>query len=148
MQTDLSPLVLRDLPNLLSQHYHDYRNAQLKLHTSYASGGAASLPQLFHHAQPHMAVSVDGTVDEAYIRQALDDVLKACLPVADFEADPERYIIREVLVKVVLGGVIPKLTQPWFIHQTILNLLGPDKGQEQASQVRVSMSMTASKPCT
>lgn len=139
VRTDLSPLILRDLPSLLSQHYQDYRNAQAKLHTAYATGGAANLPQLFHQAQPHMAVAADGTVDEAYVRQALDDVLKACLPTEDYEADPERYIIREILVSVVLGGVIPRLTQPWFIHQTILTLLGPDKEQEKANLVCSSL---------
>jgi hypothetical protein len=136
VRTDFAPLILRDLPSLLAQHYKDYRNAQSKLHTSYASGGAASLPQLFHQSQPHMAVSADGTVDDAYIRQALDDVLRACLPVEDYEADSERFIIREILVKVVLGGVFPRLTQPWFIHQQILNLLGPDKTKEKLAEVR------------
>ena len=43
LATDLSPLVFRDLPTLLTQHWTDYRNAQAKLHTSYATGGAASL---------------------------------------------------------------------------------------------------------
>ena len=126
-KTDLSPLVFRDIPILLSNHYTDYRNAQAKLQTSYATGGAATLPQLFHQMQPHMAVSADGKVDEAYVRQALDDVLKTCLPSADYEPETERYIVREILVKVIQGGVIPKVTQPWFIHQTILNLLGPEK---------------------
>lgn len=139
VRTDLSPLVLRDLPALLSQHFQDYRNVQTKLHTSYAAGGAATLPQLFHQAQPHMAVSADGMVDEAYVRQAMDDILKTCLPTEDYEADPERYIIREILVKVVLGGVVPRLTQPWFIHQCLLTLLGPEEGQEKVVVVRDSI---------
>lgn len=126
-KTDLSPLVFRDIPTLLSTHNTDFRNAQAKLHTSYATGGAATLPQLFHQLQPHMAVSPDGIVDEAYVRQALDDVLKICLPDADYEPETERYIVREILVKVVQGGVVPRVTQPWFIYQVILNLLGSEK---------------------
>lgn len=126
-RTDLSPLILRDLPIILTNHFTDYRNAQAKVHTSYASGAAATLPQLFHQIQPHMAVAADGTVDEAYVRQAFDDVLKACVPSEDYEPETERYIVREILVKVVLGGIIPKLTQPWFIQQSVLNLLGPVK---------------------
>ncbi|KAI0803040.1 PXA domain-containing protein, partial [Irpex lacteus] len=136
IRTDLSPLILRDLPSLISQHYQDYRNAQAKLHTSYASGGAANLAQLFHQAQPHMAVSADGTVDDAYIRQAFDEVLRLCLPAEDYEADPERYIIREILVKVVVGGVLPRVTQPWFIHQQILSLLGPEQGKVKNMEVQ------------
>ncbi|KAI0786012.1 PXA domain-containing protein [Abortiporus biennis] len=125
--TDLSPLVFLDLPAILTQHIVDYRNAQSKLHTSYASGGAASLKQLFHQMQPHMAVSSDGKVDEAYIRQAVDHVLKACMPHEDYDPESERYIIREIVVKVLIGGVIPRVTQPWFIHKTILDLMGPEK---------------------
>ncbi|KIP11511.1 hypothetical protein PHLGIDRAFT_99802 [Phlebiopsis gigantea 11061_1 CR5-6] len=128
VQTDLAPLVLRDLPILLTNHYTDYHNVQAKLHTSYASGASATLPQLFHQLQPHLAVAADGTVDEAYIRQALDDVLRTCLPSADYEPETERYIVREIMVKVVLEGVLPKVSQPWFIHQSILTLLGPAEG--------------------
>lgn len=135
--TDLSPLVLQDIPALLSTHYTDYRNAQAKLHTSYASGGAATLPQLFHQIQPHMALSADGRVDETYIRQALDDVLRACLPEADYGPESERFIIREIMVKVLLGGIVPRITQPWFIHQSVLNLLGPET-DKRISEVRES----------
>lgn len=135
VKADLAPLVLRDLPMLIVNHYTDYRNAQSKLQTSYAAGGAATLPQLFHQIQPHMAVSAEGEVDEAYVRQALDDVLKACLPPPDYEPETERYIVREILVKVVLGGIVPKVTQPWFIHQTVLNLVGPVKDVRETGEV-------------
>ena len=138
-KTDLSPLILRDIPILVSNHYTDYRNAQAKLQTSYASGGAATLSQLFHQIQPHMAVSADGTVDESYVRQALDKVLRTSLPPADYEPETERYIVREILVKVVQGGIVPRVTQPWFIHQIILNLLGPEKRkQSEVSYVYLS----------
>ena len=136
VSTDLSPLVFRDLPALLNQHYVDYRNAQAKLHTSYASSGVASLPQLFHQLQSHMAVSPDGLVNEEYIRQAVDNVLKTCLPDEDYDPEPERYIIREIVVKVIAGGVIPRLTQPWFIHKLILDLLGPEKRADKLPEVR------------
>jgi hypothetical protein len=138
-KADLAPLVLRDIPTLIVNHYTDYYNAQAKLQTSYAAGGAATLPQLFHQMQPHMAISAEGVIDEAYVRQALDDVLKTCLPSEDYEPETERYIVREVLVKVVLGGIIPRITQPWFIHQMILNLLGPVKEQRNADKVSCSL---------
>ncbi|KAF7789870.1 hypothetical protein EIP86_000818 [Pleurotus ostreatoroseus] len=125
--TDLSPLLLRDVPVLLTQHVVDYRNARSKLHSSYAAGGAATLPQLFHQMQPHMALSLEGKVDETYIRQAVDELLRVCLPTEDYEPESERYIVREIMVKVLLDGVIPRITQPWFIHQSVLNLLGPEK---------------------
>ncbi|EJF66526.1 hypothetical protein DICSQDRAFT_94993 [Dichomitus squalens LYAD-421 SS1] len=127
LATDLSPLVFRDFPTVLAQHWIDYRNAQAKLHTSYAAGGAASLPQLFHQLQPHMAVSADGVIDHVYVRQAVDHILKVCLPPEDYEPEAERYIVREIILKVLVGGVLPRLTQPWFIHKLILDQLGPEK---------------------
>ncbi|KAJ3535611.1 hypothetical protein NM688_g6955 [Phlebia brevispora] len=127
-QTDLSPLLLRDLPVLLTQHVVDYRHAKSKLHSSYAAGGAASFPQLFHQLQSHMALSPEGKVDDTYIRQAIDELLRACLPAEDYEAEAERYIVREIVLKVLVDGVIPRVTQPWFIHQSVLTLLGPEKG--------------------
>ncbi|KAI1797696.1 PXA domain-containing protein [Ganoderma leucocontextum] len=127
LAADLSPLVFRDLPTLLTQHWFDYRNAHAKLHTSYAAGGAASLPQLFHHLQPHMAVSADGVVDQVYVRQAVDHILKVCLPPEDYAPETERYIVREIILKVLVDSVLPRLTQPWFIHKLILDQLGPEK---------------------
>lgn len=132
VHTDLSPILLRDIPVLLTQHVADYRNARSKLDSSYAVGGAATLPHLFHQMQPHMALSPDGRVDEIYIRQAVDEILRACLPCEDYEPDTERYIVREIMVKVLLDSVIPRITQPWFIHQSILNLLGPEKNKQSS----------------
>ena len=136
--TDLSPLVFRDMPTLLTQHYVDFRNAKAKLHTSYAAGGAATLPELFHQMQPHMAVSADGQIHEVYLRQAADHVLKICLPPEDYEPEVERYIVREVVVS-VLKASLPKITQPWFIHKVILDLMGPEPQTLQRTEVSVIM---------
>ncbi|KAI0336012.1 hypothetical protein GY45DRAFT_1350311 [Cubamyces sp. BRFM 1775] len=136
--TDLSPLVFRDLPALLNQHWIDYRNAHAKLHTSYAAGGAATLPQLFHQMQPHMAVSPEGVIDVVYVRQAVDHILKACLPPEDYEPETERYIVREVILKVLVGSVLPRVTQPWFIHKIILDLMGPEKLAEKGAESSAS----------
>lgn len=121
---DLPSFVFRDVPTIVSQHYADYRSACVKVGTSYATGGSSTLPQIFHQLQPHMAISSDGHWNETYIRQAVEHVLKSSLPPADWEAEAERTIVREILTKVVLGNVFARLTQPWFIHKFILNLLG------------------------
>ncbi|KAF9454917.1 hypothetical protein P691DRAFT_654969 [Macrolepiota fuliginosa MF-IS2] len=124
---DLSALVFHHTPTILTQHYHDYRNAASKLSSSYATGGAASLPQLFHHLQPHIALSADGKIDLEYYRQIVDHILKACLPPEDYAPDVERVIVREVIVKVLVDDVIPKVTQPWFIQKAILDVLASDE---------------------
>jgi hypothetical protein len=70
-------------------------------------------------------VSVDGKADEVYVRAAVDIVLKACLSPEDWDAEAERYIIREIIVKTVCIDLVPRITQPWFLHSTLLDLLGP-----------------------
>jgi PXA domain len=122
--TELAPLVFQDIPTIVTQHYIDYRNAQDKLSTSYASGGASSLPALFAHLQPHMAILPDGQIDSEYYRQIVDQILRICLPPEDYEPEVQRSIIREIIVKIVVTDIIPKLSQPWFIHKAILDLAG------------------------
>lgn len=123
LATDLPSLVFRDIPSVITQHFRDYRNAQSKQGTSYACGGALSVPHLFHQLQPHVALESDGTVDPNYIRQLVDHILKACLPPEDYEPEAERFIVREIILKILLNDVIPKISQPWFIHKAILDFL-------------------------
>ena len=126
---DLPALVFHDVPSIIIQHYRDYRSAQSKLFSSYAIGGAASLPQLFHHLQPHIALSSDGTLNLEYYRQIVDHVLKACLPPEDYAPEVERAIVREVVVKVLVDHVIPMFAQPWLIQNIILDSLGDSNYQ-------------------
>lgn len=121
---DLPSLVFHDVPAILTQHYRDHHNAAAKTATAYASGGAAPLSALFAQLQPHMAISPDGSLDREYYRQIVDHILKASLPPDDYDPDAERIIIREIFVKVLLDDIFPKVTQPWFIHKAILDLIG------------------------
>ena len=121
---DLPTLFFKEIPAIVTQHYKDYRNAAAKVGTSYATGGASPLPHIFHQLQPHMAVSPDGQWNETYLRQAVEHVLKSCLPPQDWNAEAERTIVREILASVVLRAAFTKLKQPWFIQKIILDLLG------------------------
>ena len=125
LAADLSTLAYHDLPTLLAQHCADYRVAARKLGSSYAAAGSASLPMLFHGQQQHVGVSLDGKIDQVYVRAAVDVVLKACLSPEDWDAEAERYLIREIIVKTVCVDLAPRVTQPWFLHSTMLDLLGP-----------------------
>lgn len=127
LAVDLPPLVFHDVPIIVTSHFRDYRNVAEKISTSYAAGGAASLPLLFHHIQPHMALTPDGGIDREYYRQVVDVILKHCLPAEDYEPEAERYIVREIVLKVLLDDVIPKISQPWFIHKLILEQLGQEE---------------------
>lgn len=134
--TDLSPLVFKDLPALVTQHYVDIRNASSKLNTSYAIGGSANFSTLFHQLQPHIALDAEGNIDPVYIRQIIDHVLKSCLPEEDYAPESERFIIREVALKVLTRDVLPKLAEPWFLHKLILDALGPDSEVVKVEEAR------------
>jgi hypothetical protein len=123
---DLPSLVAGAIPGLVAQHYVDYRSACAKLPSSYATGlnGSNSLPHLFHSLQPHMAVSPEGVVDPSYVRQAVEHIMRACLPPEDWEAETERSIVREIILKIILDSAIPRLSQPWFLHKSLIDVLG------------------------
>ncbi|KAJ7597255.1 PXA domain-containing protein [Mycena floridula] len=142
LNTDLAPLVYHDIPVILVQHYRDYRNAAAKVGTSYASGGSLSLPHLFHHLQPHIALSPDGKLDPEYFRQVIDHILKECLPPEHYAPESERFIVREVILKVVLNDILPKITQPWFINKLILDNL--DQSQRELKSVKVASPPSSS----
>ncbi|CDO72418.1 hypothetical protein BN946_scf184977.g117 [Trametes cinnabarina] len=91
-----------------------------------------------------MAVSPDGLIDIVYLRQAVDHVLKYSLPPQDYQPETERYIIREVVLNVLAASVLPRLTQPWFIHKIILDLLGPEIPVDAAEvSVRILFYLTS-----
>jgi hypothetical protein len=89
---------------------------------------------MFHNIQSHLAVKPDGQVEDMYLRQAVDHVLKSCLPPQDWASEIERSIIREVIVTPVLGGMIPRISQPWFLHSLALSLLGTLSPQRYETQ--------------
>jgi hypothetical protein len=139
VETDLVGMLVHDLPLLVAQHYTDYRIVEAKIRSGYATslqGSVDPSTQLFHGLQPHLAVSPDGTVDGTYIRQAVEHIMKVCLPPEDWAAETERSIVSEIAVKVLVGDAIPKLTQPWFAHKILLEVLGPPKSSNSLSAVR------------
>ena len=141
---DIQSLVFRDAPPIITQHYRDYRNAASKTSTAYATGGAVPLSTLFSYLQPHIAILPDGSLDPEYYRQIVDHILKVCLPPEDYDPEPERLIIREIIVKTLLNDIIPKITQPWFIHRTILDLIGPPEDPSYfPSQSQPSLSSSS-----
>ena len=145
LAADLSPLIYHDLPTLLAQHCADYRIAARKLGSSYAAAGSASLPMLFHGQQQHVGVTTDGKIDQVYVRAAVDIVLKECLSPEDWDTEAERYLIREIIVKTVCVDVAPRVTQPWFLHSTMLNLLGPADELLTVSTYLVIESLTITR---
>ncbi|GAA6012218.1 hypothetical protein JCM10207_002765 [Rhodosporidiobolus poonsookiae] len=148
---DWTEVLVAELPELLAQHYRDWDLAVKK-----AGGGAAHnlSPELvFHRLQPHIAISLvppiassspegertQPTVDKVYLRTLVDHLLKLLLPPADYRAETERGIVREILVGVVFGTVYGRVAQPWFIHGLIARQL---ETREAAGQARAKADRT------
>ena len=120
-------LVFIHLPVILTQHFHDYKSATRKLGSSYAIGGAASLPDLFALQQPHIAFRQDRTINPEYYRQVIDHILRLLLPPEEYAPDAERLLITEIILKVFLNDILPRISHPAFIYSLLLDLLGPSE---------------------
>ncbi|KAG9005461.1 hypothetical protein FRB94_001546 [Tulasnella sp. JGI-2019a] len=140
-RANVAQMLLVSLPVLVQQHYIDYRQAEKKLGSSYANGTPGSpIYHAFHRLQPHIAIHLreegehetlpvgpEVLVDPTYLTAWVDLLLKECLPPDDSQSEMERSIVREIIVGPVLGGVLPELSQSWFIYSILLDLLGPPK---------------------
>lgn len=129
-------LLLIDFPIILTQHYQDYRSATQKLASSYAIGGAADLPHLFALLQPHIAFIKDSTINPEYYRQVIDHILRLLLPPEEYAPDAERLILTEIILKVFLSDIIPRISHPAFIYSILLDLLGPSDQHNGADSIQ------------
>jgi hypothetical protein len=120
-QERLVDLVLLHIPVLLATHVQTYWSARSNVF------GGTSLADAYHARVPTLAVvPVDGTyvLNPAYTSALVDSLLILRLPKADYEAEAERIVIREVVARVVLGSVGKRLAAAWFYAQVALKLMG------------------------
>ncbi|KAI8364941.1 PXA domain-containing protein [Blakeslea trispora] len=121
-EMDWTELILVDLPNLLSIHYHDYRQVKKRLHMDHNSG-SHSLIELFHGMQPHFALQPIENREKEYLGMLADSLLKILLRPQDYQSDCVRYLVRDILSNLVLFNAIDALAEPYTIHMIICKLL-------------------------
>ena len=112
LAADLSTLAYHDLPTLLAQHCATTASPRGNSGPPTPPPGSAFLLMLFHGQQQLVVVSLDGKIDQVYVRAAVDVILKTCLSPEDWEAEAERYLIREMIVKTVCVDLAQRITQP------------------------------------
>lgn len=135
---DLDTLVLQTIPALVAQHVTDYRLSQPRRPTSLSLSGPLATPcEAFHQLQPHIALDPQGSLNPLYVRAALDHVLAHCLPPEDYAPEAERTLVTEIALKVVCS-VLPRVTQPWFLHKLLLDQLGPPPRSPTSSTSHVA----------
>lgn len=158
-RAELVQLILVSIPVLVKQHYADYKHAERKLGSSYANLPPSAIHHVFHRLQPHIGVHLQDEgedvaptvpsrppLDPIYLTACVDLLLKECLPPEDSQSEMERSIVREIIVGPVLGGALPKLAQPWFIINILLDVLGPPKSATEVSSPLMHQQDLISQP--
>ncbi|KAI8872341.1 hypothetical protein GQ42DRAFT_161385 [Ramicandelaber brevisporus] len=115
-------LLLIEVPNIVQLHIRDYWLCHRKLSTVY--GGGHNIEQLFHAAQPHVALlEIDGDgakdVEQTYLRRVADDLLMVLLPRNEVTADAVRHLIRELLTS-ALKNALDTLSDPSLLNSLIV----------------------------
>ncbi|KAI7870851.1 PXA domain-containing protein, partial [Spinellus fusiger] len=114
-EVDWSELVLISIPNLLTLHYRDYRQAKERLGMGHGSG-AHSLENLFHGMQPHFALQSDAAHEAEYMRILADSILGILLKDTEFGNDSVRYLSREIFAHIVLASIVESLSDTYTLH--------------------------------
>ena len=147
-QIDKLHFLCTSIPRILERHIQDYRMAKERCNSAYAAGspkgdsyGISDFEAYFHSLQPHVAirtsslrldsVSIDTESSEKvpaylnadYLRAAIEALLRNFLPPEDYQAETERYVIREVILGIILAGIFNKVAQPWFLFDLIAKVL-------------------------
>ncbi|KAI9101974.1 PXA domain-containing protein [Phlyctochytrium arcticum] len=119
-------LFAQDLPQLLHTHVRDYQLCKEKYGTIFAGG--RSMEELFHGIQPHVALE-DAESELAYLRQAVEMIMRKLLPPEEMKSDLFRILLKETLVHVVLAPIMTKMAKREEILDLILVGLSPSTNE-------------------
>ena len=132
--SSLLDLVLLDLPTVINLHIKTYRDA---VHNT--ALGFGPLGDAYHARLPLASVVKVGEkweLSSLYYTSLADGVLKNGLSVEEYGSAVERLMARELLGRMVLGGVGKKLSEDWFWYSLLLKLLGePEEGDLKAQDI-------------
>ena len=118
-KVDWIPLLTKDVPEALRVHLADSKRARNKMGSMYA--GNASIEELFHGLQPHLAL--DSLENEhEYMRKVSEILLDVLFPIRELESEVMRYLLREVISETVLMLIVDKLSEPDMIHELIISV--------------------------
>ena len=121
-------LVLLDLPTVIELHVKTYREAVHNTKLGYGPVGDA-----YHARLPLQSVVKQGDkweLSPLYYTSLADGVLKNGLSVEEYGSTVERLMARELLGRMVLGGVGKKLSEDWFWYSLLLKLLGEPRSED------------------
>ncbi|KAI8911787.1 PXA domain-containing protein [Gorgonomyces haynaldii] len=127
-------LMTRDVPQILTQHIREFRSCEAKVGTAYAGG--KSLEELFHGAQPHIALT-DTETEQEYLRRVSDIIMDTLLPAHEFSSDTFKLLIREILTHSVLAMIVDYFSDPDYLNELILHAIDPGFFEDKSPQQTV-----------
>ncbi|ORX37630.1 PXA domain-domain-containing protein [Kockovaella imperatae] len=141
-------LLLIDLPSLLDLHITTLHGAKEAL----ALGGGvnwdqSTLGDAYHARLPLMSVIKSETSEDRYETSPLwltafvEALLKLNVEGEEYDCLPERIMIRELIGRLVLGGIARRISQPWFWWGLGLKLIGPSPDPSIALSTQKSASI-------
>lgn len=95
----------------------DYRIARERQST--ALSPHATVNDIFHSLQPHIALSASPESERIYLKLLSSGILAILLPTEDLESECESSLIREVLSGMVLWNIVEKMSEPHVIFEMI-----------------------------
>jgi hypothetical protein len=143
--TPLLDLVLLDLPTIITLHIKTYREA---LHNT--ALGYGPLGDAYHARLPLASVVKPGEkweLSSLYYTSLADGLLKNGLSVEEYGSTVERLMARELVGRMVLGGVGKRLSEDWFWYSLLLKLLGEpgEKLRNEKDHKATTMAETTSR---
>ena len=120
--TPLLDLILLDLPTIINLHIKTYREAVHNTALGYGPLGDA-----YHARLPLASVVKAGEkweLSSLYYTSLADGLLKIGLSVEEYGSTVERLMARELVGRMVLGGVGKRLSEDWFWYSLLFKLLG------------------------
>lgn len=123
--------ILLDLPTILHLHVTTYRDARHQ-----ESLDLGSLGDAYHVRLPLLSVEKKDEIwqlSPLYLTSLADGVLKNGLSVDEYGSSVERLMVRELIGRVILGGVGRKLSEDWFWYSIFLKFLPGPRGKEETN---------------
>lgn len=141
----LLDLVLLDLPTIITLHIKTYREA---VHNT--ALGFGPLGDAYHARLPLASVVKIGEkweLSSLYYTSLADGLLKNGLTVEEYGSTVERLMARELVGRMVLGGVGKRLSEDWFWYSLLLKLLGEpgETGKNDKDHKATTMAETTSR---
>ncbi|RXK39687.1 hypothetical protein M231_03042 [Tremella mesenterica] len=155
--SNITILLLLDLPNIISIHLRTFRQSLEARNVLSPLPGIKTLGEAYHSRLPLLSVclipsntpsppttSNQNNFSPIYLTALADSLTKLYIPI-ETQSEVESPILREILGRAVLGAISRRLVEGWFWYQIILRFLGEPKSNVTVKETAVKERTTATE---